>query len=310
MKYFTFVVVLLIGGSLLLFKTPIGADEKESGQSGQAEPEPATEATMPTANSNRANRPSINNSRLTTEPIFPTPDQPDLDHRVAHIIKGQQASDGQFPWMAMLMRDGGGEVFCSGSLIDSNWVLTAGHCLAIANIGDDVYIATGNGGELRDITGSVSHDSADIGLLELDQPQLAQTISLGSTSVPSSAVIIGFGQDEKLNRGTLSYAFANVVASTACAGIESSSDRLCVTDDTSGICFGDSGGPLVDGSGQGARLIGVAAEIDHTIGCGPNPIGLRLGSFTRIADYSGWIDENTTLTATPSAPTRPIIGAQ
>uniref|UniRef100_A0AAR2K822 Zgc:165423 n=1 Tax=Pygocentrus nattereri TaxID=42514 RepID=A0AAR2K822_PYGNA len=43
------------------------------------------------------------------------------------IVGGQDASPGSWPWQVSLKNNDGH--FCSGSLINSNWVLTAAHCL-------------------------------------------------------------------------------------------------------------------------------------------------------------------------------------
>jgi secreted trypsin-like serine protease len=45
------------------------------------------------------------------------------DHR---ITNGLTASRGQFPWQVALIINGAS--FCGGSIISSQWVLTAGHC--------------------------------------------------------------------------------------------------------------------------------------------------------------------------------------
>jgi secreted trypsin-like serine protease len=47
--------------------------------------------------------------------------------RSSKIVGGTLAATGQFPWQAGLYLDGSG--FCGGSLISSNVVLTAAHCV-------------------------------------------------------------------------------------------------------------------------------------------------------------------------------------
>jgi len=42
------------------------------------------------------------------------------------ITGGSSAARGQFPWQVALINDG--SWFCGGSLISSQWVLTAAHC--------------------------------------------------------------------------------------------------------------------------------------------------------------------------------------
>lgn len=46
------------------------------------------------------------------------------------IINGDPARLGQFPWQAAVYVNGDdGAWFCGGTIIDQEWVLTAGHCV-------------------------------------------------------------------------------------------------------------------------------------------------------------------------------------
>lgn len=71
---------------------------------------------------------TVNNS----ENVLQIPDKNIGQVRSASIEKqiagGTLASLGQFPWQAAILVDD--KIHCGGSLIYSNWVLTAAHCTA------------------------------------------------------------------------------------------------------------------------------------------------------------------------------------
>jgi len=49
-----------------------------------------------------------------------------LNEEDNHITGGSTAARGQFPWQVALIINGAS--FCGGSLISSQWILTAAHC--------------------------------------------------------------------------------------------------------------------------------------------------------------------------------------
>lgn len=50
----------------------------------------------------------------------------DQDHPIGVIEK---ADPGQFPWQVALVKKSTGNLFCGGTLLNEEWVLTAASCL-------------------------------------------------------------------------------------------------------------------------------------------------------------------------------------
>ena len=49
-----------------------------------------------------------------------------LANRIIRIVGGTETEVNEYPWQARLERNG--VFFCGGSLLNSNWVLSAAHC--------------------------------------------------------------------------------------------------------------------------------------------------------------------------------------
>lgn len=90
------------------------------------------------------------------------------------IVGGQVSQPGQWPWMALVLStftgdDGLNRTFqCGGSIINEEWVLTAAHCLQLANnerpvvvrlVVGDHDITESDGNEMRLTADQVCSDS-------------------------------------------------------------------------------------------------------------------------------------------------------
>merc|ERR1719228_987958 len=51
--------------------------------------------------------------------------------KTVRVVGGSATSVNEYPWMALLRKKGSGssKFICGGSLINSNWILTASHCI-------------------------------------------------------------------------------------------------------------------------------------------------------------------------------------
>ena len=61
--------------------------------------------------------------------LLKNPRSTPLSRGGGRIVGGEDAYYGEFPHQIMLLRGGvSGSLMCGGSLVDSTWVITAGHC--------------------------------------------------------------------------------------------------------------------------------------------------------------------------------------
>lgn len=218
------------------------------------------------------------------------------------IVGGRPAAPGSWPWTAALVKPGrpaDTSVFCGGSLIHPQWVLTAAHCL-LESLATPVRPNTlevvvgrtdlaGTGGQRIPVRRIIVHprynesvlDDNDVGLIELAYPATAPTIApyQGPADLAGqSGWVVGWGDTDDIPRKpkTLMEAEVPIVSNAACNAAYNQSpfydapitDQMVCAGRIGGgadACTGDSGGPLmvlVDGQWQ------VAGVVSWGEGCG------------------------------------------
>ncbi|KAJ1800289.1 hypothetical protein LPJ59_001212 [Coemansia sp. RSA 2399] len=219
------------------------------------------------------------------------------DENDARIIGGVVAPSGMFPFMVHLFKDG--NAYCGGTLIDSEWVVTAAHCVASAASGSsgagaftttdpsEFKIGYGtNSGTLgsyttvESIVVNAAFDpvwyTSDIALLKIkstsDMIANTKTITVSQADVTSGETVItaGWGQtdnDSTAQSSALMYAGLVTADDATCAlGASDWNGQdgryVCTSYSTApgiGTCYGDSGGPLLLSTGSGYTLLGIVS---------------------------------------------------
>ncbi|TMW46141.1 hypothetical protein DOY81_008778 [Sarcophaga bullata] len=225
------------------------------------------------------------------------------------ITNGYTAYAGQLPYQVGLhVRNYKSSLWCGGSLIGSQWVLTAAHC-TIDAVSVTVYL--GSIQRSYGTTHTVSRQNIiihhgyngystnnDIALIQIPAVSLnspyIQTVKLPSiTNYPiaytgENVIVSGWGRTNTDYYGSkyLQWARLQVITNNVCAaafGSQIISATICVsTPGGVSTCFGDSGGPMVLENSK--VLIGVASFIYSTNCRSGYPSG-----FTRITSYLDWI---------------------
>ena len=229
------------------------------------------------------------------------------------IVGGFQATKGEHPWAVYLSTNSSGRgSYCGGSLIASDWVITAAHCIGT----DVIYIVAGvftkslatsaNAFVVQDKYIHPDYDrtsSDDIALLKLANPVPTSLVDvyaeLPSLSLDSTFVepgdplkVIGWGTTTAGGGGSQSNNLLEVTlevtTEAAClrafSGINFDT-QICAGSPDIGkdSCQGDSGGPILftdDGQDY------VAGIVSFGRGCGAEGFP---SVYTRTAAFLDWV---------------------
>ncbi len=206
-------------------------------------------------------------------------------------------------WMAALWIDtGSGIDFCSGTLIDTQWIMTAAHCVEMGNapvitaqIGQADITEPANLAVVDKIVISPNYNSStmygDIALLHITTPQYVPTVTLPYSNASSSELYVGFqmrvyGWGETSAGVTIDNASATPYLQTATLTFQGFDydfpDHIFAGDYGKDTCFGDSGSPLLfEGIQYGITSFGLT----YTCGTGVP------GGYTDVSHYSNWISD-------------------
>ena len=257
-------------------------------------------------------------------PPIPTP-------RQGFIVGGENAAPGELPWQVLVLP---GNSLCGGTLIDTEWVLTAAHCMydenntlltaaAVTVVAGEYDTGSADSTEQsRSVSVLQVHPNYDPGSSDNDVAllRLSTPVVLGD-AVGTVALVASPANDALVTAGALALVSGwgtttengqspailqkvrvPLVDNTTCNaayGGAITENMLCagLVEGGKDSCQGDSGGPLVVPDGSNWRLAGV---VSFGTGCAQPGF---YGVYARVSRYTEWINEalgNDTPSATPT----------
>ncbi|WP_165975371.1 S1 family peptidase [Actinomadura rubrisoli] len=242
------------------------------------------------------------------EPVPPRP-----GGTASTMIIGGEDATGPYSFMVSLQTREGH--FCGGSLITSQWVVTARHCWDVRKP-EDAQLRIGSlrkdqGGTTRRIERLVAHpegDSAthDIALLKLDRPVSGAPVPLDVRRPAGTPVrLLGWGcasvgcglEDQPVVLQQLDSAIRQPDACTNIVRPMDPASEVCTgnPETKAGPCFGDSGGPLLRRTAAGWKLIGAFSRVrvaPPDPGEPNEPPNCRsgMGIYTDVPAHREWIN--------------------
>lgn len=250
------------------------------------------------------NYPIILDDKIVKEALLNDKNCGSFKKPLLRIMFGNDTSPGQYPWMCFITNSDGS--ICGGTLISSQWVLTAAHCRvnvqSIVHLGQYDKSVVDNNTITKRVLKSIPHENFtsdtflnDICLLYLDSPvvytEFIQPICIADKeyNVENQPLkILGWGLNE-LGSTSNSLMETTIYSTLQCSFPYLPDKQICCLNENTGACFGDSGGPLVLNVDESLIQIGIISY--GGIDC----IGRNPSIFTKISAYFPWIRKNTTV---------------
>ena len=252
-----------------------------------------------------------------------------------NVVGGTEAAPGSFPFMAWIYyHDESDNRVCGGTVVASNVILTAAHCVMRPNSGPVLSPAG-----FKIVTGSVHYTDpsrtvsdvsgigvsptyrtepgrpapleGDAAILLLAQPTPAPPVRLAAStewSVGMPVEFAGWGETHTPNPGdVLRVGQTSVRESVADCGHYLSASLICTLDVPQyrdSPCYGDSGGPLLmtaPGTAAEPLQIGISAALASGT-CSPEAAAY----FTRVDTVASWVAAAIAANPPPPVPPPPV----
>jgi transmembrane serine protease 9 len=237
------------------------------------------------------------------------------------IVGGTPAPIGAYPWQTSIGLKNVPQIdghFCGGSILSSEWVITAAHCVYGQTTPDNLQVYFGSnflreGGTTALVDKILLHPNwspltfdYDVALLHLEHPNFVTSISMvnreemGRLARPGLiAIVSGWGLTKE--GGQVSNSLRNVAvqlvskddcSSVAAYGNTITNRMICAgfTEGGKDSCEGDSGGPLMVPDRRGGLLL--AGLVSWGEGCA-HPS--KYGVYTYVPIVLDWVLSNASI---------------
>lgn len=227
----------------------------------------------------------------------------------ARIVGGTASLEDRYPYQVALVSDG--VQFCGGTLISSEWVLSAAHCFGLVthvqigryNIDDDseTFEEIQVEREIPHPLYDMSTTDYDFMLLKLEMPSTYEPVALDDGSINLShghdLAVMGWGKTSQSVFGTSSDILLEVevdyFSRSRCnrryslLGNEITDRMICAYRLGKDSCQGDSGGPLIIKGANASEDVQVGV-VSWGIGCAKLFLP---GVYARVSEALDFIDE-------------------
>ncbi|OCT73465.1 chymotrypsin-like elastase family member 2A [Xenopus laevis] len=237
---------------------------------------------------------------------------------VSRVVNGEDTVPHSWPWQVSLQYLYNGYWYhtCGGSLVASNWVLTAAHCISSSNtyrvqLGKHNLRQVESGQKTINVIKLINHsqwnpnrlsNGFDISLIKLEE-SVESTDTIQPACLPPAGFILphqfgcyvtGWGNlqtggpaPDKLQQGLLLVVDHENCSQPDWWGRSVQTNMICGGGD--GIissCNGDSGGPLNCRNADGAWEVHGVVSFGSSLGCN---YPKKPSVFSRVSEFNSWI---------------------